>query len=138
MRLACQTPLQAPEARHTLGCESNREKTTMTQQQTRRRMLQVVGASAVMAPAIVRAQAQQATPASVITTPPREFGPHGTLTTYFRDPDVLTVDPAFDALAQPNASIKRLWTGALWAEGPAWNSVGRYLIWSDIPNNRQM
>ena len=31
-----------------------------------------------------------------------------------------------------------LWTGALWAEGPAWNSQGRYLLWSDIPNNRQM
>jgi gluconolactonase len=29
-------------------------------------------------------------------------------------------------------------TGALWSEGPAWNSVGRYLVWSDIPNNRQM
>lgn len=25
----------------------------------------------------------------------------------------------------------------LWAEGPAWNAVGRYLVWSDIPNNVQ-
>src|SRR5262249_41378924 len=25
-----------------------------------------------------------------------------------------------------------------WSEGPAWNSVGRYLLWSDIPNNRQL
>ena len=112
-------------------------------QQTRRSVLKVVGATAVMAPAIVRAQtppaagkAQVAPPATTITQPPRDFGPRGTLTTYFRDPDVLTVDPAFDSLAQPNAAIKRLWTGALWAEGPAWNSVGRYLIWSDIPNNR--
>jgi gluconolactonase len=39
---------------------------------------------------------------------------------------------------QANTSIKRLWTGALWTEGPAWNSQGRYLLWSDIPNNRQM
>jgi len=51
---------------------------------------------------------------------------------------VLTVDPSFDGLRQPNAPIQRLWTGALWSEGPAWNSVGRYLVWSDIPNNRQM
>ena len=29
-------------------------------------------------------------------------------------------------------------TGTLWAEGPAWNGVGRYLVWSDIPNNVQM
>src|SRR5207253_2520636 len=34
--------------------------------------------------------------------------------------------------------IRRLHTGMLWAEGPAWNGVGRYLVWSDIPNNVQM
>ena len=28
--------------------------------------------------------------------------------------------------------------GVLWAEGPAWSAQGRYLLWSDIPNNRQM
>src|SRR5262249_33415928 len=53
-------------------------------------------------------------------------------------PDVLSVDPAFDGLTQANSSIKRLWTGGLWCEGPAWSSQGRYLVWSDIPNNRQM
>jgi len=37
-----------------------------------------------------------------------------------------------------NTTIKRLHTGTLWAEGPAWNGVGRYLVWSDIPNNVQM
>ena len=26
----------------------------------------------------------------------------------------------------------------MWAEGPAWNGVGRYVVWSDIPNNRQL
>jgi gluconolactonase len=79
-----------------------------------------------------------AAPATTITTPPRDFGPHGTPTTYFSDPDVLTVDPAFGGLSQGNTTIKRLWTGALWMEGPAWNAVGRYLVFSDIPNNRQM
>ena len=34
--------------------------------------------------------------------------------------------------------IQRLWTGALWAEGPAWNASASFLVWSDIPNNRQM
>ena len=77
-------------------------------------------------------------PPSTITSPPRDFGPNGAPTTYFTDPDVLTVDPSFDGLRQPNAPIQRLWTGSLWAEGPAWNSQGRYLVWSDIPNNRQM
>src|SRR5260370_21669658 len=77
-------------------------------------------------------------PPSTITSPPRDFGPHGAPTTYFTDPDVLSVDPVFDGYAQPNSAITRLWTGALWAEGPAWNAQGRYLLWSDIPNNRQL
>ena len=77
-------------------------------------------------------------PPSTITSPPRDFGPNGAPNVYFTDPDVLTVDPSFDGLRQPNAPIQRLWTGSLWAEGPAWNSQGRYLVWSDIPNNRQL
>ena len=38
----------------------------------------------------------------------------------------------------------RLWNGPvngkpiLWAEGPAWNAQGNFLLWSDIPNNRQL
>jgi gluconolactonase len=34
--------------------------------------------------------------------------------------------------------MRRLHTGTMWAEGPAWNGVGRFLVWSDIPNNVQM
>jgi gluconolactonase len=77
-------------------------------------------------------------PPSVITTPPRDFGPNAPPNVYFVDPDVITVDPSFNALRQANAPIQRLWTGALWSEGPAWSSQGRYLLWSDIPNNRQL
>src|SRR5882757_2896375 len=77
-------------------------------------------------------------PPSTITTPPRDFGPNGAPTTYFTDPDVISVDPLFDQYAQPNSAIARLWTGALWSEGPAWNAEGRYLVWSDIPNKRQL
>jgi gluconolactonase len=77
-------------------------------------------------------------PPSTVTSPPRDFGPNGPPNVYFTDPDVLTVDPSFDGLRQPNAPIQRLWTGALWSEGPAWSAQGRYLVWSDIPNNRQM
>jgi gluconolactonase len=84
------------------------------------------------------AQRVQVAPPSTITTPPRDFGPNGAPTTYFTDPDVISVDPLFDQYAQPNSAITRLWTGALWSEGPAWNAEGRYLVWSDIPNNRQL
>ena len=110
----------------------------------RRKLLCGMGAAigaAVLAPSVVRAQSNPqgpVAPPSTITNPPRDFSANGAPTTYFTDPDVLTVDPSFDGLRQPNAAIQRLWTGALWSEGPAWNSVGRYLVWSDIPNNRQM
>jgi gluconolactonase len=77
-------------------------------------------------------------PPSTITSPPRDFGPGGAPTTYFFDPDVVAVDPSFNGLVQANTAIKRLYTGALWGEGPAWSAQGRYLVWSDIPNNRQM
>ena len=56
----------------------------------------------------------------------------------YPDPDFVTLDPRFQKYAIGSAAIQRLWTGARWAEGPAWNAAGRYLVWSDIPNNRQM
>ena len=77
-------------------------------------------------------------PPSVVTNPPRDFRPGAPPTTYFTDPDVLSIDPEFGGLVQANSAIQRLWTGALWAEGPAWSGQGRYLVWSDIPNNRQL
>src|SRR5690349_18339878 len=97
--------------------------------------------AAMLATRAVNAQAPRtgpAAPPSTITQPPRDFSPGGAPTTYFTDPDILTIDPEFDGLRQPNAPIQRLWTGALWAEGPAWNAQGHYLVWSDIPNNRQL
>ena len=110
----------------------------------RRKLLRGMGAAigaAALAPSLARAQSNPqgpVAPPSTVTNPPRDFSVNGAPTTYFTDPDVLTIDPSFDGLRQPNAPIQRLWTGALWSEGPAWNSVGRYLVWSDIPNNRQM
>jgi gluconolactonase len=35
-------------------------------------------------------------------------------------------------------AVERVATGLRWAEGPAYFRAGRYLIFSDIPNNRQM
>ena len=56
----------------------------------------------------------------------------------YPDPDVVPLDPRFRRYIVGNTTIKRLWTGSQWAEGPAWNGVGRYLVFSDIPNNRQV
>ncbi len=56
----------------------------------------------------------------------------------YPDPDIVVLDKRFAKYKVNNTSIRRLRTGMLWAEGPAWNGAGRYLIWSDIPNNAQM
>jgi gluconolactonase len=55
----------------------------------------------------------------------------------YPDPDVVVIDKRFK-YKLGNTPIQRLYTGTLWAEGPAWNAVGRYLLWSDIPNDEQL
>ena len=45
-------------------------------------------------------------------------------------------DPAFETCFIGHVRVERLWTGARWSEGPVWSAAGRYLLWSDIPNNR--
>ena len=54
----------------------------------------------------------------------------------YPDPVIQTLDSRFDKYRQGNAAVERLWTGARWAEGPVWFGDGRYLLFSDIPNNR--
>jgi len=108
-----------------------------------RRDLITAGAVAgvvALAPRVARAQGppKPTEPATVITTPPRDWGPGAAPNVYGADPDILTIDPSFNSLRQGNTPILRLWTGSLWAEGPAWCGQGRYLVWSDIPNNRQL
>jgi gluconolactonase len=57
---------------------------------------------------------------------------------HYPDPDIVALDPRFGKYMLANTPIRRLYTGTLWSEGPAWNGVGRYMVWSDIPNNMQM
>jgi gluconolactonase len=58
----------------------------------------------------------------------------------YPDPDIVSLDKRFDKYKLGNTPIRRLYHSKdmLWAEGPAWNGVGQYLVWSDIPNNVQM
>jgi gluconolactonase len=67
----------------------------------------------------------------------RDYGPNAQPVRY-PEPDVVTLDPRFAKYKLPNSPIQRLHTGTLWAEGPAWCGVGNFLLWSDIPNNRQL
>ncbi|RPI10745.1 MAG: SMP-30/gluconolactonase/LRE family protein, partial [Zetaproteobacteria bacterium] len=57
--------------------------------------------------------------------------------TRYPEPDVIVLDPRFK-YKLGNTPIVRLYKGTMWAEGPAWNGVGRYLLWSDIPTNEQL
>jgi gluconolactonase len=69
----------------------------------------------------------------------RDYGPDAAPVRY-PDPDIIALDDRFKKYALGNSPIQRLYHSKqmLWAEGPAWNAVGRYLLWSDIPNNVQM
>uniref|UniRef100_A0A7C4LKD9 SMP-30/gluconolactonase/LRE family protein n=1 Tax=Schlesneria paludicola TaxID=360056 RepID=A0A7C4LKD9_9PLAN len=69
----------------------------------------------------------------------RDYGPNAPPVRY-PDPDIVVLDPRFKKYALGNTPIQRLYHSPhmLWAEGPAWNGVGKYLVWSDIPNNVQM
>jgi gluconolactonase len=62
----------------------------------------------------------------------------GSVPVRYPDPDVVVLDKRFERYKLGNTAIQRLHTGMLWAEGPAWNAVGRYLLWSDIPNDLQL
>lgn len=66
----------------------------------------------------------------------RNFGPDAAPVRY-PDPDIVVLDKRFK-YKLGNTPIQRLYTGTLWAEGPAWSGVGRYLLWSDIPNNENL
>ncbi len=56
----------------------------------------------------------------------------------YPDPAVEVVTPAFEKYVLNHAAVQRLYTGARWTEGPVWFGDGRYLLWSDIPNNRML
>ena len=54
----------------------------------------------------------------------------------YPDPSIRSFDPRFDALRLASASVECLYQGARWSEGPVWFGDGRYVLWSDIPNDR--
>jgi gluconolactonase len=94
----------------------------------------LIGA-ATLASGAARAQqnANLGAPATVISNPPRDWSPqHPSI---YPDPDVIVVDPSFNQVRRAIAPIQRVWTGALWAEGPTWSSQGQYLVFSDVAGN---
>jgi gluconolactonase len=98
---------------------------------TRRAFLAAaIGATAL--PAL----AQQTSGVVSSTPTPRDWS--GQMPVQYPDPDIIALDDSFKKYIVGNTVIHRHYTGTQWAEGPAWNGVGKYLVWSDIPNNVQM
>src|SRR2546428_1040324 len=54
----------------------------------------------------------------------------------YPDPNIKVLDPRFQRYVLGNAAIERLAGGCRFTEGPVWFGDGRYLLWSDIPNDR--
>ncbi|NND92633.1 MAG: SMP-30/gluconolactonase/LRE family protein [Granulosicoccus sp.] len=50
--------------------------------------------------------------------------------------DIVILDDRFRRYVLPNVHKETLYTGSRWAEGPAYFPAGKYLVWSDIPNDR--
>jgi gluconolactonase len=106
---------------------------------TSRRQILTALAGAAALPLASRVFAQPpGAPQGPISADPTPRDWSGQTPLRYPDPDVITLDPRFRRCTQFNTPITRLHTGTLWAEGPAWNGVGRYMVWSDIPNNAQM
>jgi gluconolactonase len=107
---------------------------------SRRSFLTAIGATAALSASAATLfssrpaslQAQEEEPQGGVT----QYGP-GAEPVRYPDNDIIVHNPERFTAKIGNTPILRLYTGMLWAEGPAWNGVGNYLIWSDIPNNVQ-
>ena len=64
----------------------------------------------------------------------------GKIPTRYPDPAIVSLDPRFDKYKLGNTPLQRLYTNPnrLWNEGCAWNAVGRYLVFSDVPGDLQL
>ena len=56
----------------------------------------------------------------------------------YPDPRVEVLHPSFAKMRIFSSTVEQLGSGMRWAEGPVWFGDGRYLLVSDIPNNRIM
>jgi gluconolactonase len=106
--------------------ENERPEATGTSTGARLDRRTLLAAAGSLLPAVALAQ-----------TPGRDYGNGGAPVRY-PEPDVVVLDQRFAPYKIGNTPIKRLHTGMLWAEGCAWNGMGRFLVCSDIPNNVHM
>jgi gluconolactonase len=75
--------------------------------------------------------------AAVLAAVPRAFAQWQPSERY-PDPAIKIIDPTFARYRIAQTKVERIASGMRWCEGPVWVGDGRYLLWSDIPNNRIM
>src|SRR5690349_16963567 len=75
--------------------------------------------------------------AAAMTAMPRAFAEWQPSQRY-PDPSIKIIDPSFARYRIAQTKVERIAAGMRWCEGPVWFGDGRYLLWSDIPNNRIM
>lgn len=63
----------------------------------------------------------------------RRPGPTGVMTGF---PGVQIDDDRLSSVLSPDARLLKLYEGAAFSEGPAWQASHRRLLWSDVPNRR--
>ena len=74
-----------------------------------------------------------------LPVPPPERLPLGPLSgSRYPDPHIEALDKKRFKGSVGTGAVERVATGFRWAEGPAYFRAGRYLLFSDIPNNRIM
>ena len=91
---------------------------------TRRHMLAITGAGAAATAALPTNAFSQSFP----------FKPNQR----YPDASVEILDPSFAKYRIYSSTVEQLGTGMRWAEGPVYFPEGRYVLMSDIPNNRIM
>jgi gluconolactonase len=84
--------------------------------------------------------------AAPLTIGSAEIGPRlggsrwdpGAPPTRYPDPNIKILDPRFAPLVLPMAALERIAGGCRFTEGPVWFGDGRFLLFSDIPNDRML
>jgi gluconolactonase len=90
-----------------------------------------IGATAALA------QSNPNLPDPAGTTPPPRNWDHPDLVVY-PDPSMEVFDPRFKKYVAGTNTLRRVWTGGAWTEGPVYFGDMHVVIFSDIPNSRQM
>ena len=95
----------------------------------------LVAGAAAMLPTMAFGQAKQPAPGTSVLTG-RVYGPDAPPINY-PDPDILITSPEGAKCFIGHSNIKRVGTGMVWAEGPAWSNQGQYVVWSDVTDDLQ-